>query len=91
MPSWGLRNRTRLTITHLQRYTAEARVLDRLNLDTVLILCIPLIPCDKIVPFKFKRQFLTHLVSSINHRDRLLIKTSISSQATICLITGLIK
>jgi hypothetical protein len=49
---------------HLQGHTVEAHVMDGLNLDTVLILCIPLIPFDKNVPFKFKRQFLTHLDSS---------------------------
>jgi ATP-dependent DNA helicase PIF1 len=44
MPSWGLCNGTRLTITSLQRHIIEARVIDRLNMDTLLILRIPLIP-----------------------------------------------
>jgi hypothetical protein len=56
MPSLGLRNGTRLTITRLQRHIVEACVIDGLNLDTVLIPRTPLIPYDKNIRFKFKRR-----------------------------------
>jgi hypothetical protein len=47
---------SRLTITCLQRHIVEARVIDGLNLDIVLILRMPLIPCDTNMPFGFKRR-----------------------------------
>jgi ATP-dependent DNA helicase PIF1 len=63
MPSQGLCNGMRLTITRLQRHIIEARVTDGLNLDTVLI---PLIPSDTNMLFKFKRrQFPIRLAFSM--------------------------
>jgi hypothetical protein len=66
MPSRGQSNRTRLTITRLQRHIVEGRVVDGMNLATVLIPCKPLIPSDTNMPFKFKRrQFPIHLTFSM--------------------------
>jgi hypothetical protein len=66
MPSLGLCSGTRLSIKRLQRHKVEACVIDVLNLDTVLIPRIPLIPSDTNMPFKFKRrQFPIRLAFSM--------------------------
>jgi ATP-dependent DNA helicase PIF1 len=66
MPSRGLCNGTRLTITHLQRHIVEACVIDGFNFNTVLIPFIRLIPSDTNMPFKFKRRdFPICLASSV--------------------------
>ena len=66
LPSKGLCNGTRLTVTRLQRNVIEARAIESANMETVLIPWIPLIPSDTNIPFKFKRkQFPLRLAFSI--------------------------
>jgi ATP-dependent DNA helicase PIF1 len=65
MPSRELCNGTRLAITRLQRYIVEARVIDGLNLDTVLIPRIPLVPSDTNMPF-FQKKTVSYTFSPFN-------------------------
>jgi hypothetical protein len=56
MPSQELRNGTMLIITYLHIKTHHTGPRDGLNLGTVLILCMSLIPPDTNMLFKFKRR-----------------------------------
>ena len=66
VPSKGLCNGTRLTVTRLQRNITEARVIDLHNSETILIPNIPFIPSDTNRSFQFqRRRFPVRLAFSI--------------------------